>query len=86
MRYMRTRTTPTVMILYYYRDDRQIALNVSILYYNILYYVYTCTDSLSVSLLYSRGISCRLITCILHFKRQGFKDYALFKFIFSPKI
>jgi len=41
MLYMRTRTTPTVMILlYYYRDDRQIALNVSILYNNILYYVH----------------------------------------------
>lgn len=34
------RTTPTVMILYYYRDDRQIALNVSILNYNILYYIH----------------------------------------------
>lgn len=68
------------MTLYYYRDDRQIALKV---FYTIIYYVvFTCTDSLSVSLLYSRDISCRLIARILHFKHQGFNDYTLFKFIF----
>lgn len=86
MRFMRTHTTPTVMTLYYYRDNRQIALKVSILHHNILCYVYTCTDSLSVPLLYSRGISCHLIARILHFKHKGFNDYTLFKFIFLPKI